>query len=430
MTVFLTLEVILCLSSNVFWEKLKLFMTFPVPSGKPWVCSKGFFPGATEGFLRMRFTLCPLWIMALLKLPGGLGVEGFCDISVYIPPEEEALSLSCQASSIKGMNWWRVPTPPHLSITYIAVYLSSVACKASLGSVLQGWDEPCCLGQRPAPTALFLYQKNLFRPLLCVLWSLFYGFLSGGCESNSNCAFFLHLLSYKSTNASFSGDGAESAVVVDGDGARCRAALYKFHLLIMHLRHQGCTTVFKYSLLWEVLPVFLAQGTYRNTWKLPHPWHFLHWLLPELELCLQNERWFFLSPFQAAFACFLLLEHCFIQCPERGSVSVFAGCGCCGPFQVWSFGSDPAVEDHLQMCQAELIGQGWGSGHTLTFVNMELGGVLFESKLTLFSGARAFSSVNILGTCKMTDWKNVCPAFVFEQDQENGSKHCTNLIRV
>lgn len=27
-----------------------------------------------------------------------------CDISVYIPPEEEALSLSCQASSIKGMN--------------------------------------------------------------------------------------------------------------------------------------------------------------------------------------------------------------------------------------------------------------------------------------------------------------------------------------
>lgn len=27
----LTLEVILCLSSNVFWEKLKLFMTLPCP---------------------------------------------------------------------------------------------------------------------------------------------------------------------------------------------------------------------------------------------------------------------------------------------------------------------------------------------------------------------------------------------------------------
>lgn len=82
------------------------------------------------------------------------------------------------------------------------------------------------------------------------------------------------------------------------------------------------------------------------------------------------------------------------------------------------------------MCQAELIGQGCGSGHILTLVNMELGGVLFESKLTLFSGARTFSSVNILGTRKMTDWKNVYPAFVFEQDQENGSKHHTNLVRV
>lgn len=78
------------------------------------------------------------------------------------------------------------------------------------------------------------------------------------------------------------------------------------------------------------------------------------------------------------------------------------------------------------MCQAELIGQGWSSGHTLTLVNMELGGVLVDSELTLFSGARAFFSVNILGTCKMTDWENVCPAFVSE---ENGSKHCANLIR-
>jgi len=61
---------------------------------------------------------------------------------------------------------------------------------------------------------------------------------------------------------------------------------------------------------------------------------------------------------------------------------------------------------------------------------MELGGVLFESKLTLFSGARTFSSVYILGTHKMTDWKNICAAFVFEQGQEDGSKHHTNLVRV
>lgn len=61
---------------------------------------------------------------------------------------------------------------------------------------------------------------------------------------------------------------------------------------------------------------------------------------------------------------------------------------------------------------------------------MELGGVLFESELTLFSGARTFPSVHILGTCKTTDWKIVCPAFVFEQDREDGSKHRANLIRV
>lgn len=55
----------------------------------------------------MRFTLCPLWIMALLTLPLGFWEqEGVCDISGYVPPEEEvALSLSCQASSVKGMNW-------------------------------------------------------------------------------------------------------------------------------------------------------------------------------------------------------------------------------------------------------------------------------------------------------------------------------------
>lgn len=32
-------------------------------------------------------------------------MDGVYDISVYIPPEEEALSLCSQASSIKGMNW-------------------------------------------------------------------------------------------------------------------------------------------------------------------------------------------------------------------------------------------------------------------------------------------------------------------------------------
>lgn len=62
MTVVLTLEVILCLFSDVFLEKLKLFMTLPVPSGKLWAGSKGFFPGATAGFLRMRLILCPFWI--------------------------------------------------------------------------------------------------------------------------------------------------------------------------------------------------------------------------------------------------------------------------------------------------------------------------------------------------------------------------------
>lgn len=170
-------------SSRYLWPSLS-------PQVSPGFAAKGFFQEQQRDFSGWdsRCVLCGLW--HFWNFLGGLGVEGFCDVSVYIPPEEEALSLSCQASSIKGMNWWCVPTPPHLSITYIAVCLSSVPCKASLGSALQGWDEPCCLGQRPAPTALFLYQKNLFRPLLCVVWSLFYGSLSGGCESNSNCAFF------------------------------------------------------------------------------------------------------------------------------------------------------------------------------------------------------------------------------------------------
>lgn len=61
-----------------------------------------------------------LWITALLKLPGGLGVEGVCDVPMYVPPEEEASSLSCQASSIKGMNRC-VPPPPLLSIPWLAV---------------------------------------------------------------------------------------------------------------------------------------------------------------------------------------------------------------------------------------------------------------------------------------------------------------------
>lgn len=96
-TVFLTLEVILCLSPNVFWEKLKLFMTFPIPSGKPWVCSKGISQDEIHFVSFVDYgTSETSW--------GGLGVEGVCDTCVYIPPEEEALSLPCQASSIKGMN--------------------------------------------------------------------------------------------------------------------------------------------------------------------------------------------------------------------------------------------------------------------------------------------------------------------------------------
>lgn len=81
------------------------------------------------------------------------------------------------------------------------------------------------------------------------------------------------------------------------------------------------------------------------------------------------------------------------------------------------------------MCKAELIGQGWGSGHTLTLVTMKLEWVLFESKLTLFLEARTFFSVNSLGTLKMTNWKNVYPAFAFEQKQVNGSKRLTNHIK-
>lgn len=74
-----------------------------------------------------------------------------------------------------------------------------------------------------------------------------------------------------------------------------------------------------------------------------------------------------------------------------GEAQVRRFCGCCCPFQGRSSGSGPAVEDHLQMCQAELTGQGWASGHALTVVNTELGGVLFDSKLTLFSGVGTFS---------------------------------------
>lgn len=81
------------------------------------------------------------------------------------------------------------------------------------------------------------------------------------------------------------------------------------------------------------------------------------------------------------------------------------------------------------MCKAELIGQGWGSGHTLTLVTVKLEWVLSESNLALFSGARTFFSVNILGTLKMTDWKNVYPAFAFKQKQANGSKCLTNHIK-
>lgn len=61
----------------------------------------------------------------------------------------------------------------------------------------------------------------------------------------------------------FCAGGAEGLVILDGDGVGDRAALYKFHLLILHFRHQGCST--DSSLLWEVLPVSPAQGTCRST---------------------------------------------------------------------------------------------------------------------------------------------------------------------
>lgn len=204
------------------------------------------------------------------------------------------------------------------------------------------------------------------------------------------------------------------------------------HLLIVHLRHWGCVIAFIYPLLWGTacvpspgylqehqkfsmsIPFFFSFGinffqTWNSVFRMNVGFSWVCSKLPSHASCC--------------------LSNCFIQCPERGLVSVFAGCGCCCPFQVWSFGSVPAAEDHLQMCQAELIVQGWGSGHTLTLVNMELGGVLFESKLTPFSGARTFSSVNILDILKMIDWKNVYPAFVFEQEQAHGSKCLTNLIK-
>lgn len=40
----------------------------------------------------MRLILCPLWICGTSETSrwGTLGVEGVCDISVYIPPGEEA----------------------------------------------------------------------------------------------------------------------------------------------------------------------------------------------------------------------------------------------------------------------------------------------------------------------------------------------------
>lgn len=134
MTVFL----ILCPSSDVFWEKLKLFMTFPVPSGKPWAGSKGVFQEQQRDVSGWD---SPLWIMALLNLSGRrLGVEGsvwhFCIRSSWGGSLKPVL-----AGQLYKGNWY-VPHLLHLSITLMAVCLNSVPCKANLSSVLQGWHEP------------------------------------------------------------------------------------------------------------------------------------------------------------------------------------------------------------------------------------------------------------------------------------------------
>lgn len=108
MTIFLTLEVILCLSSNVFWEKLKLFMTLSVPSGKPWVFSKRFFFTRSSRWISQDEIHLVFFVdYGTSETSWGVWEWMGCmyDISVYIPPEEEALSLCSQASSIKGMNW-------------------------------------------------------------------------------------------------------------------------------------------------------------------------------------------------------------------------------------------------------------------------------------------------------------------------------------
>lgn len=77
MIVVLTLEVILCLFSDVFLEKLKLFMTFPGPSGKLWAGSKGFFSRSNRKVSQDEVYLCVLsGFVALLKLQGRRGNVG------------------------------------------------------------------------------------------------------------------------------------------------------------------------------------------------------------------------------------------------------------------------------------------------------------------------------------------------------------------
>lgn len=98
------------------------------------------------------------------------------------------------------------------------------------------------------------------------------------------------------------------------------------HLLIVHLRHWGCVIAFIYPLLWGTAcvpsPGYLQEHQ-KFSMSIPFFFFFWHQFLPDLKLCLQNECWFFLSLFQAAFACFLLLEQLLYPVPwERLGFSV------------------------------------------------------------------------------------------------------------
>lgn len=115
MIVVLTLEVILCLFSDVFWRSSSYLWPFLSPQVSSGLTARIF------SMSNRRVSQDEVNLVSFMDLwhfwnfeGGTLGVEGVCDISVYIPPGEEAWSLTCQAISIKGMNW-HIPPPPHLS---------------------------------------------------------------------------------------------------------------------------------------------------------------------------------------------------------------------------------------------------------------------------------------------------------------------------